>query len=374
MEVLQLIARLNQGGTAVWLTTLNSGLIDRGIKTKIFAGEVQSGEIEDPAFDSHGGHHLKHLGRKISVLSDLLAFFEIRKIIKSEKPDIINTHTAKAGVLGRLAALSILQNRPAIVHTFHGHLLYGYFSPLKTMVFNTIEKLLARKTNLIISAGRIVMEELIKEGIGNEDQYVVISPGVPSYSESISSKEAREVHDPNQKLKVGWLGRITKIKRPDRLIEVARSLPNVNFFVGGMGDLYEETKENAPTNVNFLDWVDPNKFWQQVDLGFLTSENEAQPIALIEACLNGVPVVAENVGSVGEVVIDGRTGFLVTGKIQRIEAIQKFISDRKLVYSMGAEAKNFCEEKFSIDNFILNHIGAYQNAISRNSGLLKGKI
>ena len=162
MKIVQIMTRVNSGGTARWLENLTVGLKADGHEVIILAGEVPSNEIEDKFFIESNGIRIPGLGRSVSPLDDLSAFFNIRKNLKKLKPEVINTHTSKAGVLGRVAALSLGRNRPRIIHTFHGHLLYGYFSKPTITIITIIERFLARYSDQLISSGEIVRDELKK--------------------------------------------------------------------------------------------------------------------------------------------------------------------------------------------------------------------
>jgi hypothetical protein len=139
MRVVHLIARFNQGGTATWLANLIEGQRACEDKVWLLAGDVQRGEKEDPKFNELDGIRIRGLGRKISLIDDVKAIFLIRKQLRALNPDVINTHTAKAGMVGRVAAWSLGKNRPRIVHTYHGHVLYGYFGRVSSLVFKYIE-------------------------------------------------------------------------------------------------------------------------------------------------------------------------------------------------------------------------------------------
>ena len=302
MKILEIIARVNRGGTARWLEELITGLRSNGHEVLLAAGHVQEGETEDQIFRELSGHRIESLGRSISIFSDIKSLIEIRKYIIECKPDLINTHTAKAGLIGRLAAASILKNRPAVIHTYHGHLLYGYFPKWKLNLLILIEKFLASLSNVLIAAGDKVKSDLIEAGVGKENQYFVARPGV-----EILGLESREqirlrMNFQEDQVIVGWLGRLAPIKRPDRVIEIAKVLNETIFLIGGDGELLSRLETNLPKNVRLLGWIRPEEIWAASDIALLTSDNEAQPISLIEASLAGIPVVAENVGSVSEVV------------------------------------------------------------------------
>ena len=348
MRSIQLIARVNQGGTARWLENLIFGLRERGHDTYLLAGHVQSGESEDSIFVELNGIRVNRLGRKISIFSDFLAILEIRNKIREIRPEVLNTHTAKAGLLGRIAAIGM---KTKVVHTFHGHLLHGYFSPFRTKIYIFIEKALALISDNLISVGMHVKNDLIEFKIGNQSKFKVIYPGIEVKEINIIKK--------NSNFTIGWLGRLTKIKRPERLLEIANEFPHVRFLIGGDGDLFEETNRNSPANVKLVGWVDPAEFWPICDLGLLTSENEGMPTALIEAGLFGIPVVAWDVGSVNEIVKDGQTGILVSNSFEAREALSDLIHDQNRISKYSKNAKKFCQETFGLKRFIDEHLEVY---------------
>jgi len=366
VKILEVIARVNRGGTARWLEELITGLRSNGHEVLLAAGYVQAGEIEDQIFHEFSGHRIENLGRSISIFSDLRSLIEIRKYIVECQPDLINTHTAKAGLIGRLAAASILKNRPAIIHTYHGHLLYGYFPQWKTNIFNIIEKFLANLSDVLIAAGDKVKSDLIEVGIGREDQYFVARPGVEVQDIEPKEQIRARMGLPSGAIIVGWLGRLAPIKRPDRVIELAKDLEEITFLIGGDGELLSSLEKDLPINVKLLGWTSPEEIWAVSDIALLTSDNEAQPISLIEASLAGLPVVAENVGSVSEVVDTEVTGLLVANQSERIEALKRLSSSPDLRQKMGAAGKKYCEEKFGPQQFLDSHLKAHETAIKRN--------
>ena len=365
MKIIQMIARVNRGGTARWLEELIGELNQAGHQSILYAGSVQDGEIEDDCFSGLNGKRISGLGRSISLWGDLQAIWQFRKILKIESPDVLNTHTAKAGVIGRLAALSLGKKRPAIVHTIHGHLLYGYFSKAKTSVFIKIEKFLASRSDLLIAAGEKVRNELLGVGVGRKELYVIARPSVVLNDLDSKIETRDKLGIPHDAVVIGWLGRLAQVKRPDRVIELANRLKDFIFVIGGDGLLLDSLKTKLPANVLLVGWTRPEEIWSLSDIALLTSENEAQPISLIEAGLAGIPAVAESVGSVSEVIENGVTGFLVNDLKERIEAINTLAKDRELRLQMGARAKTYCENKFGRKQFLDTHLEAYKTAITR---------
>jgi glycosyltransferase involved in cell wall biosynthesis len=358
VKIVHLIARFNSGGTAKWLMELVNGLRKNGIKTEIYSGEVQNGEIEDLNFSKLGGNKIPSVGRKISIISDLKSIYTFRKILIKENPKILNTHTAKAGFIGRLASIGLSIK---VVHTYHGHIFYGYFNPALTKGVILLERILNTLTDAYIVNGDKVKKDLISERIGAATKFNVIHPGVKQEKFGDRKSLRKKLRVDEQKLVVGWLGRITQIKRIDRLIELAHLYPSILFLVGGDGDQKKIFEKTAPKNVKFLGWVEQRNFWPLCDIAFLTSDNEATPISLIEAAYAGIPIVAQNVGSVREVFENGVGGFLVSEKSELSRVIKVLTEDKALRIKMGREARRYATSNFSIEAFISEHLKVYDS-------------
>jgi len=357
------ITRFNRGGTARWLTALILETKAIDVYQGLYAGYVERNEVEDSNFSRLNGKHLKGLERSPNFYREIVSFLKIRKVIKNSNADVINTHTSKAGVVGRLAALSLGKTRPALVHTFHGHLLYGYFSPLKTKIFTLIESFLAKHTDILIAAGETVKNDLLDQNIGKISQFQVIDPGISNltFKSRAMARETFKIQD--SEVVVGWLGRLEKIKAPERVIEIALKFPKIRFLVGGEGLMKDVLTQFAPENVTFLGWIEPELFWPACDIALLTSLNEAQPISAIEASKCGLPLVAENVGSVSEVVLEGKTGFLTKSKEERIWAISNLVESSELRQKFGFSAKTYVDEKYSLEQFTAKHVEVFTRAI-----------
>lgn len=363
MKVLHIIARVNRGGTATWLKNLIPPMRNAGIEVFLAAGHVPANEIEDSCFAELGGIRIDNLGRNISLISDFRAFLEIRKLIKNLRPDIINTHTAKAGLLGRLAAISLQSARIKIVHTYHGHLIYGYFNLFLSKIFVLIEKLLATKTDLFLVSGERVKKELLLSGIGSAKKYRLIRPGVTKLNECDKFESKNSLGLSANLIAIGWMGRLTSIKRPDKFVELAKKFPKYEFIAAGEGELLDDLLNDKPSNLKFVGWQDPSLFWSACDIAVLTSDNEAQPLALVEAAQLGLPAVAENVGSVAEVIIDNVTGFLVDSSLGYEKALSTLATDSELRTTFGENARRYSEATFGVDQFVRTHIDAYKDLI-----------
>jgi len=352
-KVLHVIARMNIGGTAKYVGDLVTNIEHSELAT----GHVQGAEVEDQIVNNLHMHRIPSLGRKISPIRDLKAWLELRRVVDALNPEIIHTHTFKAGLIGRL-----VPGRHRRIHTFHGHLFEDQsFSKMEKVAITFVERYLARRTDLLISVGERVGQELRDNGIGDTNSWISIPPGVTPLVLP-SKKVARTNLDLNtDSLLVGWMARVTTVKNPLLFLEVAKALPDINFVMAGGGDLLKSVRERSIANVKVLGWVNASDFWSAVDMAVSTSDNEGVPIALIEAQMAGVPVIATNVGSVDEVIHDGVTGFLTERNVASIvSALQILTTDRSLLAKMSSNASKLSSEKFRLQTMLESHRSAYR--------------
>jgi glycosyltransferase involved in cell wall biosynthesis len=288
--------------------------------------------------------------------------------LKKIAPDVIHTHTAKAGVLGRLAAI-LAGRRAKRVHTFHGHLLHGYFSGWKVKLVIAIEKFLAKRTDILVAVGNQVKVELLAAGIGKADQYRVFYPGLVEPAK-VSKEVARKQFEMSASdIYVAYVGRMTAIKRPDRLLDTAaeikaRNLP-VKFIIAGEGDLFDATKKDAAARelpVKFLGWrKDIGALFAGSDIAILTSDNEGIPLTLIQAAQASLPIVATGVGSVSDIVVHEVNGYLVdTEPAALADALQKLAIDPVLREIMGKAGRERATRYFSLEKMCADHTELYQ--------------
>ncbi len=356
VKVLHVIARMNVGGTARYVGDLVANIPESVLVT----GYVQGSEIEDPVVNNLTTFRLPHMGRKISPFNDFRAWLELRKIIKEIKPQIVHTHTFKAGLIGRLVGGDYKR-----VHTFHGHLFDDQsFSQIEKRIITFAERYLARKTDLLISVGEKVGQELRGAGIGITKQWASIAPGVAALP-TIGKTEARKILDlkPDAFL-VGWMARMTGVKNPLLALDVAKQMPDVQFVMAGGGDLLELVAKRAPVNVAVIGWTDAFLFWSAVDCALSTSDNEGMPVALIEAQLAGLPAVVTDVGSNSEVVQNNFTGFVTKKNISSMAiALQKIIGDQELYEFMSDAASTLSSKKFDVHLALGTHLEIYNKII-----------
>ena len=374
IKVMRIIARMNIGGPAVQVSGLMRGLSSTDFNHRLYTGycaEDESDYIKDQAPDVQA-IQLDGLGRKVNPRADFLILFRLIKEIRDFKPDIIHTHTAKAGVIGRLA--SILSLHPSKrVHTFHGHLLSGYFDPLVTKLVILIERILALKTNILVSVGGKVRDELLAKKIGKLSKYRIFPPGL-ALKELVSRESALKILGlESDFVYIPFIGRVTQIKRPDRLLDmveiVTKQNKNLKFLVAGGGDMLEECKKSARERslpVLFLGWrSDIENILSTSDIVVLTSDNEGTPISLIQAGLAGKPTVSTNVGSVKEIVLDGKTGLITELTPESLAmAISSLADDEVLRKRFGLAASVHTHANYGVDRLVSDHSELYKELSS----------
>ena len=362
MRVLHVIARMNVGGTATYIANLIHGLEKLGVSNLLVMGNVPKGEAEDSVISTIKYQRIETLSRELSFTQDRKAREEIERVIESFKPDLIHTHTFKAGFLVRLRSREI-----PVIHSFHGHHLYDpEFGLIKRNVLNFIERLLAPRATRFITIGKKVRDELLEVGIGRAEQYLSIPPGIAPLGLVDEHGVRKKFGFGQDETLVLWLGRFTQVKRPDKVIEIARLLPKVRFVMAGGGELLDKVKIDAPRNVNFVGFQDKNEMWSIADIALCTSDSEGMPLSLIEAQMAGVAVVSTNVGSVSEILKDGVTGYLAGKEIRDLAAkIEMVIQDLDSGASMGKAARLRAELEFSSLVMTNAHLGLYRDVLDR---------
>jgi glycosyltransferase involved in cell wall biosynthesis len=361
MRVLHVIARLNVGGTARYITQLATELPKHGIETFVATGFVQGAEAEDATAESIDLIRVPAMGRSIRPIKDHLARKQLDKIIAEVKPDIIHTHTFKAGYVIRMKRQPV-----PVVHTFHGHLLDDpEFSGFKSKIIVELERKFAKSSAKLVTVGRRVADELLEQKIGYRAQFVNIPPGVVAVHVTPKAQALANLNlEGNGAPIVGWIARVTGVKNPMRALEVADALPDTRFVMAGGGDQLEQIKAAAPANVSVIGWADAADLFGASDIILSTSENEGMPVALIEAQLAGKPVVATDVGSVSEVILNHETGIITNKNAGSIaSAIESLILDKTTREEMGRLAIARAQALFSVDRMINAHIELYKSIV-----------
>jgi glycosyltransferase involved in cell wall biosynthesis len=373
VKVLHVIARMNVGGPAVLVADLmrnfDPSLVDAVLVTG-FCDESESDYLDQVAKDVKAVR-VPGLGRSISPLRDVNAFFLLIKEIKKFKPDVIHTHTAKAGVLGRVAGLLAAPTAKR-VHTFHGHLLHGYFGEGKTKLVILIEKCLALITYRIIAIGNNVKKDLIDAGIGTDSKYEVIFPGLQPLKVSSQEEAKKSLGLLQNNTYLVFVGRLTQIKRPDRLLEIARYLnknhPDSQILIAGAGELLAPIKSKSDSEglpMTFLGWrSDIDLILRAADIAILCSDNEGIPLTLIQASQAGLPIVSTDVGSINDIVIDGVTGYLTKVSSEGlIQGIATLLENPELRHSFGKAGENRAKQFFSSPSMVEHHQKLYSQSL-----------
>lgn len=397
VRVMRVIARLNMGGPALHVSYLAAGLEERGYHTTLVSGTLARGESSMAFVAERLGVRvvpLTELGREISPLRDIVAALKLAKLIREERPHILHTHTAKAGTIGRLAALLAGPSRPSIVvHTFHGHVLRGYFDPVRTAAFRLLEQTLARVATALVAVSPEVRDELVRLGVAPASKFVVIRLGIELekrvHAEPGLREESRRTLGVTPgRFFVGWVGRMTGVKRVDDvLLTIARLRElGVDVVLGLIGDGPDREGVEARAHelgiirhclfLGYQEEVAP--FYAAFDAVVLPSANEGTPVSVIESLAAGRPVVATRVGGVPDVVREGVDGFLVgTGDIEALaERLSRLALDPELRARMGEAGRDRILERYAVDRLIDDIDGLYRSLLEAKGlgGLLPSRL
>jgi glycosyltransferase involved in cell wall biosynthesis len=374
IRVLQVIDRLNVGGPALLVTAVSDGLDPARFDHRLLVGAVgpEEGDYAALRAPDVSAEPIVGLGREPDARRDFQALYEISRVVRQFRPHVVHTHKAKAGVLGRTAAWT--HRVPATVHTFHGHLLTGYFSPAKTRVVVNVERTFARGTTRLVAVGAQVRDDLLEARVGRRAQYVVVPPGTGFPSVPDRDDARRRLSLPLEVPVVAFVGRLTGVKRPERFVDAAIQLsvtrPTARFLVAGEGELLDSLRERARPlgdRIRFLGWCsNVEQVYAASDVVMLTSDNEGMPVSLIEAAAIGVPAVTTRVGSAPEVVLDGVTG-LVTGTdaMDLADAAGRLLDDDQLRRRLGEAARLHAFEHFGAARLVDDMSRLYEEVAAR---------
>lgn len=319
IRVLRIIARLNIGGPAIHSIILTSGLDKSRFETLLVCGSLSESEGDMLYFANENNvkpTFVPELQREIGFFNDIKVIIKFYKIIVKFKPDIVHTHTAKAGSLGRIAVLfygvlNPFKGRIILVHTFHGHVFRGYFGKIKSFIFVFIERILSLFTLKIITVSDRLKKDLVYLKVSPENKIEVIPLGLDlDKFIKLPEKEMR----PEEGISIGIVGRIVSIKNHRLFLDVAKLLlseqrfPGLRFVVVGDGELrgwLEEYSRKLEIEkfVSFLGWKQHlDEIYPCLEIVALTSINEGTPVSLIEAMASGKPIIATDVGGVRDLL------------------------------------------------------------------------
>ena len=372
IRILRVIARLNMGGPALHVAYLSEGLAERGYETTLVAGSLARGEGSMAYVAEERGVQvvkLDALSREISPLRDTVAVFRLSRMIRRLRPQILHTHTAKAGAVGRIAALLAGDAAPPIVvHTFHGHVLRGYFGPVTTTAFRLLERWLARRTTRLIAVGPQVRDDLVALGVAPAERFAVVRLGIELEDRTAAGEERAAVRErlgiTNDRFVVGWVGRMTGVKRADDVLEAFRLLrvrvPRALLCMIGDGPDREHIEAQAHElgvirDCLFLGYQhDVAPYYGAMDAFLLPSANEGTPVVVMEALSAGLPVVATRVGGIPDVVAEGEDSFLAApGDTEQLAAyLVELADDPELRARLGAAGRARVLPRYAVSRLV----------------------
>jgi glycosyltransferase involved in cell wall biosynthesis len=374
IRILRVIARMNIGGPAYHVALLSARLDPERYETMLVAGQLGPGEGSFEELARRYGadlHVLPTLGPEVDPRADLRALIELRRIICRFRPHIVHTHTAKAGALGRTAALLAGRRRPLIVHTYHGHVLEGYFGPAVSAGYRTAERVLARFSDRLIAVSQATVDDLVRLRVAAPERFEVVALGLElDRFLALAPRPA-----PSGDVVALYAGRLVSIKQVDVLLRaVARARRGgapLSLVVLGDGALRPDLEQLAralgiASSVTFAGYrTDVLPYLAAADLAVLSSANEGTPVALIEAASSGRPLVGTRVGGVPDVVAPG-TGRLVDPDDEEglAAALAELAGDEALRLELGARAREHVRTRYACERLLTDVDGLYRRLLA----------
>lgn len=363
MKVLHIITRLDKGGSADVFLDLAAGLKGMGHDVFMAVGPTLEPQTDINTFSEKTGiphYDVPSLRRSCLPFTDCLALFEILKIIRKVKPDVLHTHSSKAGFIGRIAGR--IAGVKVTVHMPHGHVFYGYFSSVTARLFVFLEKIAALFTDKILTLTEIEKKDYIREKISDDNRIVTIVCGIDIERYASSTRTVRDEFgiSPDQPV-IGWVGRIEPVKGCEHFLRacqlIKKEMPEARFLLVGEGALKGEMEELADSleigrEVTFAGYrTDMPEIMNSIDLLLHTPLNEGLGRVLLEAMTCEKPVVAADVGGIPEIIEHGIQGLLVPAgdHVSMAEESLKILKDPELAKRLGSagreKALNFSTEE-----------------------------
>jgi glycosyltransferase involved in cell wall biosynthesis len=389
IRVVRVIARLNVGGPAIHATLLTERLDPARFESLLVTGTEEPGEGNYLALRGAGLerlHVIAALGREIRYRQDLTTLVTLTRLLRRVRPHIVHSHTAKGGTLGRLAAR--LAGVPIVLHTYHGHVFRGYFSPSRTRLFLAIERWLARRTDRLLTVSEAVRDDLLALGIGTPRQHMVVPLGLDleRFVECGRHRGAlrAELGLPRDAPLVAIVARLVPIKAHEVFLQAAARVAHLvgdsRFLVIGDGERGPELRALAAglglgERVRFLGWrADIDRIYADVDVVALTSRNEGSPVSLIEAMAAARPVVATRVGGVPGLVEDGVSGCLVEpGDVEGVAAaIRDLLGDPERRRTLGMAGRKRVVPSLAATRLIADVERLYTDLVAEKLGTTRG--
>ncbi len=392
IKIVRVIARLNIGGPAIHVTNLTVGLDPAHFDSLLVTGTENAGEgsLLDAAL-ARGVRPIvipDIVGEASFKLRDVKALVALYRLMRTERPKIVHTHTAKAGFLGRLAAR--LAGVPIVVHTYHGHVLHGYYGPMKTRILRRMERALARLTDRIIAVSAQVKTDLVRYEVARSEKISVIPLGLElkPFLDSAEHRDVfrRELGLENGARLIGIVGRLFPIKNHRLFLDaaalVAGEEEHARFVVVGDGTLRPEMEEHArrlgiADRVIFTGWRrDLPRVYPDLDVLVVSSKNEGTPVSAIEAMASGRPVVATSVGGLPDLIDDEKTGCLVPSEDASAlaAAIVRVLRDPEAAQRMGAAARALVSERFRSERLVADLENLYTELLEEKGMVGRGAV
>ncbi len=379
IRVLRIIARLNVGGPAIHVALLTEKLGAPTYASTLVCGTVGADEGDMQYYaEAHGVQPviIPELGRSLNPLRDLVTIWKVYQLIRQYQPDVVHTHTAKAGFIGRVAAW--LAGVPVIIHTFHGHVFRGYFSPLTTGVFILLERMTARMSDTVITLTEGLRRELADEyHIARRSKITVLPLGLDlqPFADTARGNGAfrREYDIPANAPLIGIVGRLVTVKNHALFLDAAARIraqrPNARFVIVGDGDLRAELEAQVDAlglraAVVFTGWMrDVAPVYADLDVNVISSVNEGTPVSVIESLAAGCPVVATAVGGLPDLLDGGELGALVPS--EDVEALTAALIDALDNPPDPEPARALMLDRYGIDRLVKDLDSLYRGLLAK---------
>lgn len=352
LKIAHVITRFNRGGTTSWIIELSYSLIARGHEILVYCGPTKLPEFENSGLSEFNFRKINSLSKSLNPVHLCKAINSLRKMIKLDQPTVLVSHTSHAGIIAKITMATFTKaHRPLLVHTYHGHFLYGYFNKLGLLIYRFIERCTRNLADGYIISGQRVYEELLSAKIlSHKTSTCLINPPLSNIPTNLIPKGKF----PN--LTIGWLARIAPIKRFDRVIALARKFPGHKFWIGGDFEMSGREFAELPSNITMHGWVRSDEFWPQCDIALCTSDNEAQPISLLEAASYGIPALTTNVGGCSDAVLHMKTGIVVDPGIDQLaDGLLVYMENPEFITRLGQNARIRATLEYTKESCALNH-------------------